>query len=451
MKKKIFFLIIAVFLISIISLVFIDNDIQEIKAAVPLGNQELRGWAWSDTVGWISFNCSDFSPSICPTSDYQVSVNPNDGIFSGYAWSEHIGWIKFFEDIVNDLNNDPDGGSGGVILQDSNFDGIGEITGWARACAAAPNQATCSGAGAHPNAGGWDGWIKMDGVSVDLETGKFSGFAWGSDVVGWISFNRKDCDINENGIFEGASEGAPTGCPSSGTAYDYFVKKDVINNLPINLKANNTAGSITINSGDTANISWALASPYDATKCYPLSGEANWQSQIIKINNQLPLGIYTTPSLSSDTTYQLKCVGILGWGIESVNVNIAPPPGFSLSLSTSTIKAIVFGKTLSADSSTTTITVNPTGGYNGQARLSVSGGMPIGSIGIFNPPFSPSDYTRSGNIPVDGKADFSLLNVPKGVNGAVTIHGEDINNSAIQSDVLVYFRTINYDPNIIEK
>ena len=430
MNKRIIFSLVILFIVSFVYFIITNKSTQ--KASATTISQQITSQAWSDNIGWIDFVQS----SIVGTG---LGGNLQD-----WAWSDNIGWIKL------SLGGPyPLGISGLANLRDDNGDGIGEVTGGIRACAGAEN-IDCSG-NANPKSGGWDGWIKMDGVSVDLETGKFSGFAWGSDVVGWISFNRKDCDINENGIFEGASEGAPTGCPSSGTAYDYFVKKDVINNLPINLKANNTAGSITINSGDTANISWALASPYDATKCYPLSGEANWQSQIIKINNQLPLGIYTTPSLSSDTTYQLKCVGILGWGIESVNINIAPPPGFSLILSTSTIKAIVFGKTLSADSSTTTITVNPTGGYNGQARLSVSGGMPIGSIGIFNPPFSPSDYTRSGNIPVDGKADFSLLNVPKGVNGAVTIHGEDINNSAIQSDVLVYFRTINYDPNIIEK
>ncbi|MEI6479170.1 MAG: hypothetical protein WCO18_02650, partial [bacterium] len=41
---------------------------------------------------------------------------------------------------------------------------------------------------------GWDGWISLSGsnygVTYASTTGYFSGFAWGSDVLGWISFNN---------------------------------------------------------------------------------------------------------------------------------------------------------------------------------------------------------------------------------------------------------------------
>jgi hypothetical protein len=53
------------------------------------------------------------------------------------------------------------------------------------------------------------------------------GFAW-SDNIGWISFNSIDCDINGNDIFEGAGEGAPTDCPSSGAVTNYGVNIDEV-------------------------------------------------------------------------------------------------------------------------------------------------------------------------------------------------------------------------------
>jgi hypothetical protein len=55
-----------------------------------------------------------------------------------------------------------------------------------------------------------------------------SGFAW-SKNFGWISFNSTDCDIDGDGVFEGAGEvggPAPTGCPSSGAVTNYGVNID---------------------------------------------------------------------------------------------------------------------------------------------------------------------------------------------------------------------------------
>lgn len=53
----------------------------------------LSGFAWNDTVGWISFNC--YNHGNCSSSNYSVSVNPNTGDFSGYAWNDTVGWISF--------------------------------------------------------------------------------------------------------------------------------------------------------------------------------------------------------------------------------------------------------------------------------------------------------------------------------------------------------------------
>jgi len=48
-------------------------------------NDNVWGWAWSENIGWISFN----------GVNYGVNIDPASGDFSGYAWSENIGWIKF--------------------------------------------------------------------------------------------------------------------------------------------------------------------------------------------------------------------------------------------------------------------------------------------------------------------------------------------------------------------
>ena len=125
------------------------------------------GWAWSENIGWISFgNCS---------SIYGVNIE-DDGTMSGYAWSENIGWISFNS---TELSGCPSGVCKAIVNLDT-----GEVSGWARACAGTVN-GDCTGA---TRTDGWDGWIKLDGVSVNKTTGDFSGWAWGGDVVGWIHF-----------------------------------------------------------------------------------------------------------------------------------------------------------------------------------------------------------------------------------------------------------------------
>jgi hypothetical protein len=54
-------------------------------------NKELRGWAYNDIIGWISFNCLD--TGVCGTSNYKVIENNN--YLYGYAWNDNLGWIIF--------------------------------------------------------------------------------------------------------------------------------------------------------------------------------------------------------------------------------------------------------------------------------------------------------------------------------------------------------------------
>jgi len=47
----------------------------------------VSGWAWSENIGWISFNNTTGGG----TTNYGVDIDSSTGIFSGDAWSEHIG------------------------------------------------------------------------------------------------------------------------------------------------------------------------------------------------------------------------------------------------------------------------------------------------------------------------------------------------------------------------
>ncbi len=164
---------VTLFLMAIIVLVAffaIDSGLRnkEVSAEV---SHNVSGYAWSDTVGWISFNCTD--AGFCGTSNYGVGVNEADGDLFGYAWSSNIGWISFNE---SDLIGCPGGGTCTANLSGST------LSGWAKALSSSDSES-----------GGWDGWISLDGsdygVTYDSNSGEFSGYAWGSAIIGWVDFN----------------------------------------------------------------------------------------------------------------------------------------------------------------------------------------------------------------------------------------------------------------------
>ena len=141
----------------------------------------LSGYAWSETIGWISFNCTDTGS--CGTSPYGVTVSKT-GALSGYAWSEYIGWISFN---AADVTGCPSG-----TCAPSFNSTTGVVTGWAKALA-----------GGTANSGGWDGFISLSGTGPNYgvsATGcAWSGYAWGSTVVGWISFSGSNYGVTGSG------------------------------------------------------------------------------------------------------------------------------------------------------------------------------------------------------------------------------------------------------------
>jgi hypothetical protein len=136
-------------LVAIIAVALFFNPVSSTAGSAG----DLSGWAWSDNIGWISFSCEDLKT--CGKVLYGMKVS-DGGNLSGYAWSENIGWVSV---------------ESGTKLQN------GVMFGWLRAL---------SGDGR-----GWDGRISLNGSNygVTESNGILSGFAWGSDVVGWVDFS----------------------------------------------------------------------------------------------------------------------------------------------------------------------------------------------------------------------------------------------------------------------
>ena len=144
--------------------------------------QSMAGYAWSDTIGWISADGPGYGLAIAA-----------DGTVSGYAWSDNIGWVSAQAANLAGCPSAP---------CTAKLTGT-KLEGWFKALAADTRQS-----------GGWDGWISLAGLNygptLDAAGTKFSGFAWGSMVTGWV-------DISAVRIVAGCSNGLDQGAYPSCT------------------------------------------------------------------------------------------------------------------------------------------------------------------------------------------------------------------------------------------
>jgi hypothetical protein len=176
---------IAIMLLSIFLVVGYIGELYTDKTAEVRSAtiHDLRGHAWSETVGWISFSCKEGGPTannICATSNYQVKADAV-GTLSGYAWSDNVGWISFQESI-----GCPSAPCRPVL-------DVNGLTGWARVVSA------FSPVDPNPDRGGWDGWIQLSSNSPVYKVGRsvndLIGHAWGDINLGWLSFNCLQGDV----------------------------------------------------------------------------------------------------------------------------------------------------------------------------------------------------------------------------------------------------------------
>jgi hypothetical protein len=240
-------------------------------------SDNLSGYAWSENIGWISFNCTN--SGTCGTSNYGVNIAEN-GDLSGYAWSENIGWISFN---ASETSGCPSVPCAPILNRTQQ-----RLEGWARALAADNN--------------GWDGWIHL---SAGLNYGAtvsgcaYDGYAWGSDVVGWIHFR-----------------GTNYGVSGSGSACGVFA----------DAQANGSDNPISIAYNASAIISWTSLNASDCSV-----SPTGWSGTS---------GSQSTGPLTSSQTYTVTCNGAGGTFSNDIIVNVSITP--------LTASCIVFPNTVKA-------------------------------------------------------------------------------------------------------
>lgn len=170
----------------------------------------VTGWlvGWSDDgagnpsyVDYISMN--DINPGGGGAA-YGVNIPAVDGLLSGYAWDGGLGSYVAFTNANGYLNGCP------TAPCNARREG-NAIRGWARIVSIADALAI-------GNSGGWDGWIRLDGVTINNATGQLAGHAWAGDQ-GWIDFSGARISICGNGNIdpgEACDAGSNNGvCPST--------------------------------------------------------------------------------------------------------------------------------------------------------------------------------------------------------------------------------------------
>lgn len=276
---------------------------------------DITGFAWSSNIGWISFSSTD-KASFPSYSGPQYGVDASStGYLTGYAWSDNVGWIQF-----GGLSGFPTNGVG-TTEDNAKLDSTNKLTGWVKVLSAANN--------------GWDGWISLSGsVNVngsnynygptyDSTTGTFSGWAWGSDVVGWISFNNLTSGDSVTYSVKGPSNFPP---PSPVPA-SYSVSSTCNNNAPF------ISISFTPSTGATS---------YNGYRCTS-NNFSNSDGTCTVVSNQISSPLTDTLANSTTTYYYF---------LTAVNNNGESGPS-------SVVTASVKGCTVNSPTPTTFQTKNP--------------------------------------------------------------------------------------------
>ncbi len=259
----------------------------------------LSGNAWSDNIGWISFKGGSGA------SAHGVYVNPDGTDLTGYAWSDSIGWIDF--------NTTTCPGSPASLAGPKETP---NLAGWALARSALVN------------GGGWDGCIKLD-QSIDAGTAPvtpgglidMNGYAWGSDVVGWITYSEgtanvtldyKECfdgDDNadtEDALVDTLDPGCHVGNILTG-AYDPEDddERDTVVPPPGptgNLDTNPTS----LRKGGNTNLTWSTTNAEDGT-CQIFADQAlTGFPTVATLPADNPTGIVAN-NIQTKTTFVLWC------------------------------------------------------------------------------------------------------------------------------------------------
>jgi hypothetical protein len=196
--------------------------------------------------------------------------------------------------------------------------------------------------------GGWDGWISLScqnsavcgtslyGPVLNPATDQFSGFAWGSTVLGWIDFSRVTTTFtpptpgtyscfDANTLRYVAPDYTITDTPCAYAAYGYGCIEsgggascrippspgptggDSANNLKVSPRL--------VTGGGTTVVSW---NTQNAASCSVTGGNGDSWSGVA--------GSHTSSAIVQTTTYTLHCDSVVpGFGYDATaTVSIAP-------------------------------------------------------------------------------------------------------------------------------
>lgn len=170
---------------------------------------KILGWAWADTIGWISFgdeSCKPeyvddavkhLCPSLPPAVDYNIIVGTDkDGTTSGWAWSDNVGWICFGN--TGDLECDSSwlspSGSNKITLDFSAGSENPPLQGWARIISLGQNgwiSLNCADMGICDDSDFKVVYSQANFNGTNAQT--LNGWGWndapGVGGIGWIQFN----------------------------------------------------------------------------------------------------------------------------------------------------------------------------------------------------------------------------------------------------------------------
>jgi hypothetical protein len=264
--------------------------LKQFPAAAPFARAQssslgcLSGDAWSDNIGWIDFQCPNVTVQNDGTITGAAWANPSDDV----AGTNNIGWISF-----NSADTASCGTGGAKITGTA-------LSGWAKAIAADNN--------------GWDGCISLSGSSpaygVTLPggtgaSGDLAGNAWGSDVVGWISFNCNAGGATQNNI-----------CATSNYKVTFTTTAQP---PPPQAITNFFANPTRVRRGGTSTLYYTVATP--PASC-TITG--NTSTTTVFSANVSPIdgvrGTVATNAISANTNFTITCGGVSA----SVNVGIVP-------------------------------------------------------------------------------------------------------------------------------
>ena len=333
MKKHHLIVSILALFIIVGSLFFIEPKVKASSSA-----SQLSGWAWSDTIGWISMNCVDGGPTandICSNHPYGVNYDTNTGDVSGYAWSDHVGWIKF-----GGLSGWPT--NGGTSPSNSQINQSGKMLGWAKVLSMEnPNDHESPGEGA-------DGWISLYsngsdhstpwpyGVAFDLQSGASiqPSFAWGGVVTGWIDFSG--VSITASTLLTDKDSAVTLQVIDQANATNTSTSTAMVQALNQQMPPNaNNPVSTTLNAtGSNITLAWA-GQNVDMSTCKGTNNGAssvwNWHPTTYTAGTIIPLALggYASASPVSDTVlaptiYSVKCTSTLNGADVIANVLVNP-------------------------------------------------------------------------------------------------------------------------------